>query len=315
MTPIRRLASLALLGAVLTSAAPVTNPIKEPDKLIILSLTDVLGRIKPCGCDIPKGGVSRHASFVDSVRHVYDQVLVVDNGSYFPDSATEATALFMMETMRDRGFGAVGTGARDLRFGLDYLRDNVRRTGLPQVSSNLYVRALNKPALTPHLIKEVGTVRVGVFSLISDRMDLGPSRALLEVKDPFESAKNAVAALRDKGATVVVLLSQLGKVDTEELIGAVEGIDVAIVGLNSPMLPLGRTLGKTVLAYGGEQGQHVASTIVTLDAARRMASGAGEVFRLGHEVGESAAYLERVKAFEESQKTAGAKAAAAPARQ
>lgn len=310
---LRRVTIAAVLLAALTSAALAA--VREPDKLVILSVSDVMGRVNPCGCEIPKGGLARHASFVDSTRVDHDQVLLVDAGGYFPDSARSETALFMIETMREMGYDAVGTGRRDLRFGLDLLRDNVRRTGLPQISTNLYMRALNKPALTPYLVKEIGTVKVGVLSLISDRVDLGPSREQLEVKDPFESAKSAVAALRARGATVIVLLSQLGKVDTEELVMQVEGIDVAIVGHHATMAPQGRMLGKTVLCYGGEQGQYMGGTIVTLDAGRRMATGESTVYTLTKDVGEKASVLAKVKAFTDAQKSAAsADSAAAAAR-
>lgn len=41
---------LALLAwLVLAGAAASTGPIKEPDKLIILSTTDVKGKTSPCG--------------------------------------------------------------------------------------------------------------------------------------------------------------------------------------------------------------------------------------------------------------------------
>ena len=306
---LRRTALAAFAVAALAAAAIAA--VGEPDKLVILSVSDVMGRVNPCGCDIPTGGLARHAAVHDSARVDHGQVLLVDNGGYFPDSAKAETALFMIETMKEMGYDVVGTGHRDLRFGLDLLRDNVRRTGLPQISTNLYVRALDKPALTPWLVKEVGTVKVGVFSLISDRVDLGPSRALLVVKDPFESAKNAVAALRAKGATVIVLLSQLGKVDTEEMASLVPGIDVAIVGHHATMTQTGRMIGKTVLCYGGEQGQYMGATIVTLDPERRMASGESTVYTLTKEVGEKASLLARVKAFTAKVSADSAAAAAA----
>lgn len=301
-----RLVLPVLAAAALTAAAPANNAIKEPDKLVVLSLTDVMGRMNPCGCEVPKGGFARQAAFADSVRAQFDQVVMVDAGGYFPDSAKQETAIFMMETMKTLDYAAVGTGARDLRFGLDVLRDNVRRTGLPQVSANLYLKALDKPALTPWVVKEVGTVKVGFFSLISDRLDLGPSRAQLVVKDPYETARAAVAALKARGATVIVLLSQVGKLDTEELVSAIPGIDVAIVGLNAPVNPIGRMLGKTLLTYGGEQGQHMGVSILDLARNRTMATGASEVHPLVKEVGERAHLLERVKAFEASRKSAAA---------
>jgi len=300
---LRRLTLAAVLIAAVATAAFAA--VKQPDKLVVCSIADVSGRINPCGCDVPQGGLARHASFADSVRMDYDQVLVVDAGGYFPDSATVETGVFMVETMKAMGYDAVGTGHRDLRFGLDVLRDNVRRTGLPAISTNLYVRALDKPALTPWIVKEIGTVKVGILSVISDRVDLGPSRSTLVAKDPFETAKNAIAAMKAKGATVIVLLSQLGKIDTEELVVSVPGIDVAVVGHHPTVNPVGRMLGKTILSYGGEQGHYMAGTIVTLDASRHMATAESNTYKLTKDYKDNDAIAAKVKAFNLAQKAAG----------
>lgn len=294
--------ALFLIAALAAVPAVAAEPI-QPGKLVVLSVSDMMGRIQPCGCEVPKGGFARQQAFADSVRRNFSQVLMVDNGGYFPDSAGVPTAIFMMETIKHLNYDAVGTGPRDLKFGLDVLRDNVRRLSLPQVSANLYVRALDKPVFAPFVVRELGTVKVGVFSLISDRMDLGPSRTQLVVKDPYQSAANAIAAMKAKGATVIVLLSQLGKIDTEELVTAIPGVDVAIVGLNAPVNPQGRMLGKTLLTYAGEQGQHIGAGIVVLDKDRHMATATSEVHRLVKEVGERQDVLDRVKAFEAGQKT------------
>ena len=292
---LRRLALLAVLIAAVTTAALAA--VKEPDKLVIASIADVMGRLEPCGCEIPQGGLARHASFVDSVKMDHDQVLVVDAGGYFPDSANVETARFMVATMKEMGYDVVGTSQRELRFGLDELRDNVRRSGLPAISTNLYVRALDKPALTPWIVKEVGTVKVGILSVMSDRVDLGPSRSMLVVKDPFESAKNAIAAMKAKGATVIVLLSQLGKIDTEELVVSVPGVDVAIVGHHNVVNPVGRMLGSTILAYGGEQGHYMSGTIVTLTSDRKMASAESQAYKLTKDYKDNAPIAAKVRTF------------------
>jgi 2',3'-cyclic-nucleotide 2'-phosphodiesterase (5'-nucleotidase family) len=60
----------------------------------------------------------------------------------------------------------------------------------------------------------------------------------------------------------------LGKVESEYLVTTVDGIDVVVAGRNVPVLQKGRLIKNTVAVYGGEQGQHIGRTVLTLDGAR-----------------------------------------------
>lgn len=225
----------------------------------------------------------------------------MDGGGFFPELDTQQDqAWFQMDAMKLLGTDAVGVGSRDLRFGLAYLRETAKGKKLPLTSANLVDKTTRQPVVQPWLIKKVGGVNVGVFSLISDKVDLGPARDSLLVLDPQETARKTVAALRKKGATVVVALTQLGKVESEDLVTAVDGIDNVVVGLNAPLLQKGRQIKNTIACYGGEQGQNIGRTILTLGPGKKMASGENESYILGPEVPEKPEVLQIVRAFEDS---------------
>ncbi len=231
----------------------------------------------------------------------YGQVVLVDNGGFFPEQDKyEDVAWFLMDAMRVLGTDAVGVGDRDLRFGLAFLRSRAKSDRLPVTCANLMEKKTRKPALDPYVVKKVGTVTVGIFGLISDQVDLGPARDSLLVQEPAVAARNAVAELRKKGASVIVLLSQLGKIESEDLVTTVDGIDAVMVGRNVPMLQKGRLIKNTVACYGGEKGQHIGRTELMLDARRKVASGDNETFMLGPEVGEKPEIAQMVKLFKDS---------------
>ena len=226
----------------------------------------------------------------------------MDAGGFFPESDAPEhrdVASFLMDAHVLLGTDAVGAGEKELRFGYSFLKANVERSRLPMVCSNLFLRKTGKPALTPYIIKKVGTVNVGIFGLMSDKFSYGPSQDSLRVDEPVATARRIVAEMRKKGATVTVLLSQLGKVDSEDLVAAVPGIDVLIVGHASSLLMKGRMIKNTVACYGGEKGQHIGRTIVSLDAKRAQATGESETFMLSPEVGERAEIAKLVKTFED----------------
>ena len=238
---------------------------------------------------------------MDSIKASYSQVALVDNGGFFPETDTQQDAAwFMMDAMKMLGTVAVGTSERELRWGVAYLKTLVNAKNLPMVSSNLLDAATKRPVLKPYVIEKIGRARVGFLSVMSDKVDLGPARDSLKVEEPGAAARRTVDEIRKKGATVVVLLSQLGKVESEDLAAAVPGIDVVICGHNVPLLQKGRMVKNTVTSYGGEQGQYLSRTLITLDARGAMATGENESFILGPETPDKPEIAKIVKDFEDA---------------
>jgi len=225
----------------------------------------------------------------------------VDGGGFFPeDDLHQDAAWFLMDAMKLMGTDAVGMSEKELRFGLSYLKAQRKRTQLPMVCANLYEKKTSKLLLAPYVLKQVGTVKVGVFGLMSNVVDLGPSRDSLRVEEPSAVAKRMVAELRKKGAKVVVLLSQLGKVEGEDLVTAVDGIDVVILGHGVSLLQKGRLIKATVACYSGEQGQYVGRTLLSLDSRRKMTTGENETFILGPDIPDKKEMAALVKGFNDS---------------
>jgi len=227
--------------------------------------------------------------------------MLVDGGGFFPeDDLHQDVAWFLMDSMKLLGTDAVGVSEKELRFGASYLRAQIKRTDLPLVCANLYFKGSKRPVVAPYVIKQVGTVKVGVFGLISDKVPLGLSQDSLYVEEPTAATRRTIAELRKKGATVVVLLSQLGKVESEDLVSAIDGVDALVIGHGVPMMQKGRMIKKTVACYGGEQGQYLGRTVLSLDRTRHVTTGDNETFILGPEVGEKPEVLKLVKTFEDS---------------
>jgi hypothetical protein len=238
---------------------------------------------------------------VDSIKASYGQVVLVDNGGFFPESDPQQDAAwFMMDAMKMLGTSAVGTSERELRWGIAYLKTLVNQKNLPMVSSNLLDASTKRPVFKSYVIEKAGRAKVGIFSLMSDKVDLGPARDSLKVEEPSAAARRTIDELKKKGATVIVLLSQLGKVESEDLAAAVPGIDAVICGHNVPLLQKGRMVKNTVTSYGGEQGQYMSRTLITLDAKGKMTTGENESFILGPEIPDKPEIAKVVKDFEDA---------------
>ncbi len=279
-----------------------TTPIKRPDQIVILSTTDVKGKTSPCGCHIPKGGFSRRAAFADSLRSEYAQMVIVDCGGWFPEGDEEymEVAAFQADELARSGADAVGIGSRELRYGLGFLRAVLAHSHAPAVSANLVDRTTGRLVLPPYRIVKAGGVTVGIFSLLSEHMDRGPARDSLTITDPLDAAHRAVGEMRARGATVIVLLANTGKVDAEDLVTSIDGVDALVAGWNVPLLQRGRTVKGTVTNYGGEQGYYVGVTHLVLGPDLRVTSGDNMTYVLGPEIPEKTEVLARVKAFEDA---------------
>jgi 2',3'-cyclic-nucleotide 2'-phosphodiesterase (5'-nucleotidase family) len=293
------LGTLLLLPALAAVATTSSGTCLQPDKLVILSTTDVKGKTSPCGCHIPKGGLYRRASLADSIRAQYGQVALVDDGGFFPEGdGQQDLAEFIMDVMNRLNTDAVGVGERDLRYGASFLRAQVQRNRLPIVCANLIEKRSHKPLFNPYLVKKIGGVKVGFFGLIGEKVDLGPSRDSLLVEEPAAVATRTIAEMRKKGVDVVVLLGQLGKVENEELVSAVDGVNAVVVGRDTPMIPKGRMIKNTVACYGGDQGYYLCKTMLTLDARQQVTAGEADAVMLGPEVGDQPEIYKLVKSFE-----------------
>jgi len=293
-------ATLLLLPALATAATSSRGVVLQPDKLVILSTTDVKGMTSPCGCHIPKGGLSRRAGLADSIRAQYGQVALVDDGGFFPEGdGQQDLAWFIMDVMHRLNTDAVGVGERDLRYGASFLRAQVKLNRLPVVCANLIEKHSRQPLFNPYLVKKIGCLEVGFFGLIGEKVNLGPSRDSLLVEEPAAVATRTIAEMRKKGVDVVVLLGQLGKAENEDLVSTVDGVNAVVVGRDTPLIPKGRMIKNTVACYGGEQGYYLCKTVLTLDARQQVTSGEADAVMLGPEVGDQPEIYKLVKSFED----------------
>lgn len=228
---------------------------------------------------------------------------MVDNGGFFPDegdSLYRDRAWFLMDGMKLIGVDAAGMSEKELKYGRGWLLAQIKRTKLTMVCANVWDKATKKTLVEPYTLVKRGGVTVGILGLTSDKVDLGPARDSLTLEDPVAAANRCVAEMKKKGAQVIVLLSSLGKVESEDLVTTVDGIDVLIAGRNVPVLQKGRMIKNTIACYGGEQGQHIGRTLVTLDAAKKMQTAENDVFVLGPEVGEKPEILQLIKSFNDA---------------
>ena len=285
---------LALAGSSVSEASRLTVGV-----LPVLSTTDALGKTMPCGCTVPKGGLARLASVVDSTRRRYGDALVVDAGDFAPGGKPEDKARlgFHLRMLDKIGYDAVGIGERELAYGVDELLARAGQVKVPLLSANLVRKDDGKPLLRPSTIVTKGDVKVGILAVMSPFFELPADAATrLEVKDPFAAARAEVAKLRQE-VDVVVALAHLGAAEGMKLAAVVPGIDVVVLSHQPGLVLEGRRVGGGVVVASGDEIQNVGVTLLGLDG-RKLRDVKSEVRGLVPTVGDRADVAQDVKRFE-----------------
>ena len=114
-----------------------------------------------------QGGLARRATLIDSLRADNANLLVIDSGNWSDNNQTfgQIKTDFIFKTMQRIGTDVVALGERELKGGVDRVLELAGDS--PVVLANNLTRD-GEPVGAPPLVRDVGGVRVGVFSLIQD---------------------------------------------------------------------------------------------------------------------------------------------------
>lgn len=224
------LLSLALLLVLLPAC-----PGYAQTALTILHTSEHHGTVQPIdqGAFAGQGGVEKRASLIKQIRREVEHLLVVDSGDLL--MGTAMSSIYRGEAdiaaMNLMGYDAVAVGNHDFDFGTRHLRNLRKEAAFPFLCSN--VRPQEPNTCERHVIKTIGTLRVGLIGLIGKRNypDTFNRSVVREVEfqDPIAAAKQAATELRERVDLLVAITHQ----DTEEDLALAKGVpalDVIIGG-------------------------------------------------------------------------------------
>ena len=209
------------------------------------------------------GGLDRVATIVKRARaeRGVDRILFLDGGDTWQGSYTaNATAgQDMVDIMHALGTDAM-TAHWEFTYGTDRVTEIVGSLEFPLLAGNIFDTEWNEPAFTPYEIFERGGVKVAVLGQAFPYTPIANPRWMIPnwsfgIREE-EVVKN-VAAAREEGAELVVLLSHNGFDVDRKLARRVEGIDVILTGHTHDALPEPVMVGKTMLIASGSNGKFV----------------------------------------------------------
>lgn len=219
------------------------------------------------------GGVARRATLIKRLREELQPypTLVIDAGDYMDGTpfSLEYQGEADVACMNACGYDFATLGNHEFSNPLETVLRLVRMSQFQTVCANIRYRDTGKPLVPPYVITQVGELRVALFGLVvTDTQNYRGARERVEVRNPFEVARELVPQLRQQ-ADVVILISHLGVRDDERLAREVPGIDVIVGGHSHTRLAQPRfvewrqkapiNLGGTIIVqahqWGGELGR------------------------------------------------------------
>lgn len=285
--------------------APLLRPSSGETLITILHTNDTHSQIDPLPDNDKtypnKGGVARRATLVKRVRKENPNTLLLDAGDVFQGTPyfnfykgeVEYKAMSMI------GYDAGTLGNHDFDNGVDGLATALKFANFDIVSTNYDFRGTSlAPRVKPHVVREVGGVRIGLFGLGISPTGLITSENFKGVKylDPVRMAREVVKLLREQERCTLVLgMSHLGyyadarngEIGDTQVAAQVDGIDFIASGhthtfMEKPVLQKTPSGKDTIIFQVGKSGIYVGRVDFTVREGKVTAS-AGRLLDLRDE--------------------------------
>ena len=249
---------------VATPAAPAPPP-PRGRAIALLYSSNLQGHFTPCACAVqPLGGVARRATLVGRARAESDAAVVVDAGDLFQvegsAAETERQARLLAAAFARTGLDALTPGEADLAIGLPLLKKMAATFKLPVVSANLYGRDGRRLFDADRLVDAAG-LRIGLFGISAPPGADAANRWRadgIEARDPIEAGRAEVKSLRARGAQVVVALVHAGApAENRRVVGAIDGLDWAVLGHSALNLEAPEKVGSARILEAFSEGKYL----------------------------------------------------------
>jgi len=212
--------------------------------------------------------LARRASAIEKLRQQDHGTIIVDAGDALlarlippPTQGDLNKAEAMMRAHGLIGLDAMAVGEAELGVGLPRLRLLQRQTSQTLLCANLVTTA-GKPVFEAGKLLETGGVKVGLAAVLELPLTEKPSadllrRSRLKLADPVAAARAQVAALKARGAELMLLLAHVGMDRARDLARQVKGIHLVLVAHSGQLYSLPIRAGETYLVEPGRRGQDV----------------------------------------------------------
>jgi len=263
---------------------------KETASVSILFSSDMLGKIRSCGCTIEdSGGLGRRMTYTEEVRSGGREVLVLDAGDAFSLdlSFSKKEAELALEAYSMIGVDVFTPGETEFIFGLPFLKSAAENAGFEMIAANVIDPVTGKPVFgREYTVRTLeGGLRVAITGVLDEtiRFPAYIDRSGFEI-EPAESTLGKLAARMRNDADFLVLLSHMGIERTKDMLSRIDDFDIAVIGHGKPLMKRNETVGRTLLLATGGLGQYIGRVDMELSPSEGMKYGRMRLIPLPDEI-------------------------------
>jgi len=215
---------------------------------------------------------------VKELRKKNKNIILLDGGDSISAGMDlpELRAEISMQALGLMHYDGLNIADGELGLGEKIFQTLQKKASFPLLSANLFKN--NQPLGQAYLIKKFVGFNVGVIGLVSP-IYFNPAllaKEGLEVKDPEKILKEILPRVKSQ-ASIIILLSHLGKNETTLLLQKVPGVDVAIIGHDRGTLNQPEILTKTILVQNGMQGKFLGILDLTIGTSGTIENYTGSI--------------------------------------
>jgi 2',3'-cyclic-nucleotide 2'-phosphodiesterase (5'-nucleotidase family) len=200
---------------------------------------------------------------------------LLDSGNFSdnPTPAGDRKTTILLQAMDDLGYAAANVGERDLKGGYDRFRERSAEAKLTLLSANIVRADTKRPVFHPYAVVEATareggkTIRVGLIGVARFNplfRKPGPEGSELEIVHPVERVKQELAALKQQGVELVILLAAMHREDARRLLQELPGIDFVVGSYGGMAATQVDEPTGTWLLYSGNQGKRLGESRIFL---------------------------------------------------
>jgi 5'-nucleotidase/UDP-sugar diphosphatase len=251
---------------------------------------------------VPKGGVARRATIINSVREsAAGPVLLLDAGGtlFGQNLAALSKGQVVVEAMNAMAYDALTVGELDLQLGLDILQQRAKEARFPLLSCNLVGAQDGKPILSPYTVVERNGIRIGILGVSEAEMGaLQQLAKVAKVLDPLKSVHQYLPEVQAQ-SDIVIVLSHLGLQMDTVLAQLEPAIQVIVGGKSLRLLSAPEMVEGTVIVQAGFDGEWLGRLDVTFDGQHGLLEPRVEIITLGPEVADEPSLAALVDSYKQ----------------
>lgn len=219
------------------------------------------------------GGFSRISQIVNEIRRQQESVLFIDCGDLFHGTAplVMSKGEAVIPVMNQLGVDAFVPGNWDFAYGRERLQELAGKLNAPTLAANVKDAETAKPLFSPHTVKELQGVKVGIIGLTYPYVDQTMPPAFskgLSFSLGVEELPEHIASLKRENVDVIMLVSHMGLPLDVKLASLVDGIDVILSGHSHDRLTQPIFTNGTAIIQSGASGSFLGKIELEIDAQK-----------------------------------------------